>query len=67
MTLKLLWATDGWEHAKKALPLLEALLLPVAESMTVLLGDEKDGRWQSMRWSGSALVRRIGIRGNHGP
>ena len=33
---KLPWPTDGSEHAEEILPLLEAFLLPVAESVTVL-------------------------------
>ena len=36
MALKLLWATDGSEQAEEALSLMEAFLLPVAESVTVL-------------------------------
>ncbi len=36
MALKILWATDGSEHADEVLPLLEAFFLPVAESVTVL-------------------------------
>lgn len=36
MALKLLWATDGSEHADEVLPLLEAFLLPAAETVTVL-------------------------------
>ncbi len=36
VALKILWATDGSEHADEVLPLLGAFFLPVAESVTVL-------------------------------